>query len=279
LRRHWHWRAIAVGAAAVLALGACGGDDDDSGTGSGTGSGSGTEATDDTGDGGGEADAAAFCAAMPEADRAVNAISEGGSAEDAEAAIAAAEEAAPEEISDAVAGMAEEGRAQIAAGPPPEDGPPNIPSDEFFEAATEVGDYLAENCDFQVIDVTATNYAFDGIPEEAEAGATLIRLQNDGTEYHEVALQRLVEGETRTLDELLALPEEEVGAAIAGEVGFVFAPPGLGSWTVVDLEAGRNVALCFIPVGATPEALQGGTLDETAPPHAMEGMVAETQVS
>ena len=85
-------------------------------------------------------------------------------------------------------------RAQVAAGPPPEGDPLVIPSDEFFAAATAVGDYMADNCGYQVIDVTATNHAFDGIPADAEAGKTLIRITNDGTEYHEVVLERVHDG-------------------------------------------------------------------------------------
>ena len=171
-----------------------------------------------------------------------------------------------------------EARAQVAAGPQPEGGPPNIPSDEFFTAATAVGDYMADNCGYQVIDVTATDYAYDGIPADAEAGKTLIRITNDGTEYHEVVLQRVHAGETRSVEEILALPEQE-GGDLLDYQGNVIAPPGLGNWTVVDLTVGRHVALCFFPTGATPEALQSGQVDDTAPPHAMQGMFAEMQVS
>lgn len=109
---------------------------------------------------------------------------------------------------------------------------------------------MADNCGYQVIDVTATDHAFDGIPADAEAGKTLIRITNDGTEYHEVVLQRVHQGETRSVEELLALPEEE-GGDLLDYLGNAFAPAGLGNWTVVDLSAGRHVALCFIPTGAT----------------------------
>ena len=107
---------------------------------------------------------------------------------------------------------------------------------------------MADNCGYQVIDVTATDYAFDGIPADAEAGKTLIRITNDGTEYHEVVLQRVHEGETRSVEEILALPEEE-GGDLLDYLGNAFAPPGLGNWTVVDLSAGRHAAMCFVPTG------------------------------
>jgi hypothetical protein len=168
----------------------------------------------------------------------------------------------------------------LLSGPPPaEDGPPVIPSDDFFTATVEVGDWMADNCDYADLPVTAQNYEFQGIPEEAPAGETLIRLTNEGTEYHEVALMKIADGEERSIEELLALPEEEVGA-VASDVGFVFAPPSLGSWTKVDLEPGRYVALCFIPVGSTPDVVQSGAPPaEDAQPHFMEGMVFEFTVA
>jgi hypothetical protein len=270
LRGNWKSRAIAVGAAAVLALGACSGDDDDDASGSDTS----TEADEP------DADAAAFCDAIVKSQAASLsvAIGEGGEAADAEASIAAAEEAAPEEISADVTTMAEEARAQVAAGPQPElVAPPNIPSDEFFTAATSVGDYMAENCGYQVIDVTATDYAYDGIPADAEAGETLLRITNDGTEYHEVVLQRVHAGETRSVEEILALPEEE-GGDLLDYQGNAFAPPGLGNWTVVNLSVGRHAAMCFVPTGATPEAFQSGQVDDNAP-HTMKGMTAEVKVT
>ena len=269
LRNNWRWRAIAVGTAGVLALGACGGDDDDDASGSNTG----TEAEEPTDEPG--ADVAAFCDAIAEVGLAVS-IGEGY--EGMDSSLAAAEDIAPGEISADVTTMAEENRAQVAAGPPPEGQPPTIPSDDFFAAATSVGDYMADNCGYQVIDVTATDHAFDGLPADAEAGKTLIRITNDGSEYHEVVLQHVHEGETRSVEEILALPGE--GGDLLDFLGNAFAPPGVGNWAVVDLSAGRHVAMCFIPTGATtPEALQSGQLDDTAQPHAMRGMLAEMQVS
>jgi hypothetical protein len=47
----------------------------------------------------------------------------------------------------------------------------------------------------------------------------------------------------------------------------------------VDLSDGRYAALCYVATGATPQSIESGQLDETSPPHAMKGMVAELQVS
>jgi hypothetical protein len=204
------------------------------------------------------ADAAAFCAQ----------IGDGGS-ENA----AATEDAAPEAIKADVTTMAEHGRGEIEAGMT---GGPS--SDDYFAAATSVGDYMADNCGYQVIDVKATDYEFDGIPADAETGMTLIRITNDGTEYHEVAVQRVDPGERRSIQKLLALPEAD-GGDLLDYLGHAFAPPGMSNWTVVNLVAGRHVALCYVPTGATPEALRSGETDAKAPSHAMKGMVAEMQVS
>ena len=268
LRKSWTWRAIAVGTAGVLALGACGGNDDDDASGSNTGA-EAEEPTDEPGD------VASFCDDIDDLGLGVS-IGEGY--EGIDPSLAAAEDAAPDEISADVTTMAEENRAQVAAGPPPEGEPPTIPSDDFFAAANSVGDYMADNCGYQVIDVTATDHAFDGIPVDAEAGKTLIRVTNDGTEYHEVVLQRVQQGETRSVEEILALPGE--GGDLLDFLGNAFAPPGVGNWAVVDLSAGRHVAMCFIPTGATtPEALQSGQADDTAELHVMRGMFAEMQIS
>ena len=41
------------------------------------------------------------------------------------------------------------------------------------------------------------------------AGITVVRLDNQADEYHEIILIRRNEGTTESLDELLALPEDE----------------------------------------------------------------------
>jgi hypothetical protein len=248
-------RALALGAAAALVLGACGGDDDGE-----------ADASEPETD----ADAAAFCDDMIDVGAAL-AESEGeGGAAAAQSAIDAALESAPDGIVEPLGTMAE--AAQSAEGE--EEGPPDP---EFFEASTEVGGFLADNCEFTNVDVTAKNYAFEGIPESLESGPALFRLTNEGTEYHEMTLFKINEGEERPINELLALPEEEA-QALATVVGGAFAPPEAGDFATVDLEPGRYAVVCFIPVGATPEALESGQEPEGAP-HFTEGMAHEFEVA
>jgi hypothetical protein len=265
MRASWR-RHIAIGSAAtLLVLGACGDDDDDD------------AAADEpaTEAGAPEDEVAAFCDAI---DGMGLGVSIGEGYEGMDEALEAAEEVAPEEISADVTAMADENRAQVAAGPPPEGSAPPLPPDEFFAASTAVGDYIADSCDYPVLDVTATDHAFEGIPAEAEEGKTLVRLTNDGAEYHEVLFHRVATGEARSADELMGLPESEAGPLLT-YVGNAFAPPGLGSWTIVDLAAARHIAVCYVPIGSTTaDALRAGQAEQ-APAHHTEGMTAEMQVS
>lgn len=167
--------------------------------------------------------------------------------------------------------------AEAAAAPEEEEGPPAIPSVAYFTASVDVGGYLSDNCDFETLDVTATNYQFDGFPETATAGTTILNFTNDGTEFHEVVLVQVAEGEDRPLEELLALPEDQVSSLITNKA-FVLTPPGVQSYVTADLDPGRYVALCFVPVGATPEALQSG-VPINVEDGFMHGMVSEFTVS
>ena len=219
-------------------------------------------------------DVAAFCDAI---DGMGLSVSLGEGYEGLDQALVSAAEIAPDAIRADVTTMADEARAQFDAGPPPAGTPPTLPPDEFFTAAAAVGDYMAGHCGYPVVDVTATDHTFEGIPDAAAAGKTLIRITNEGTEYHEVVLQRVRQGETRSIEEILAIPEGS--GDLLDYLGYAFAPPGLGNWTVVDLSAGRHVFLCLIPSGATSvEALRNGQDDRTAQPHTMQGMFAEMQV-
>jgi hypothetical protein len=83
-----------------------------------------------------------------------------------------------------------------------------------------------------------------------------------------VLVQRLP-GTDETVDELLALPEDEVFSKVA-MAGVVFADaPGAEATSMLDLEAGEYIALCFIPIGGAEEG----------PPHFTGGMVAEFTVA
>ena len=120
-------------------------------------------------------------------------------------------------------------------------------------------------------------YGFSGGDELGEQGEYALTLNNTGEEAHMVFITRLDDSETRSVEEILALPEEEQEEIDSTDIAEAFACPGETSEAVavnVD-EPGRYVLLCFFPVGSTADApeLPDG------PPHAARGMVKEITVS
>lgn len=142
------------------------------------------------------------------------------------------------------------------------------------EAISTVDIWVADNCGYEVIDVTAREYQFEGIPETVEAGTTLFRFTNEGAELHELSVARIKGDES--LEEILELPERQQES----KVQFVthgFAAQGQTSVAYAKLgKAGTYGAVCFIPVGATTEEAVETT---DGPPHVMEGMFAEFEVT
>ena len=143
---------------------------------------------------------------------------------------------------------------------------------------------MKDNCGFAELALTASEYAFGGLPDEVAAGPTVVTLENIGEEFHEIILVRVNDDVTESAEELLALPEEEVFTKIEMK-GVAFAPIGATANTVVDLDAGRYIALCFLPQGATAELMAqmdgpDSSLPEGAgPPHFTAGMVHEFTVA
>jgi hypothetical protein len=142
------------------------------------------------------------------------------------------------------------------------------------------------------IAVTGQDYSFSGVPEVVASGAEFTFTNSSSAEVHEMIVIKVIEGETRTIEEILELPESEseslvefqgVLVALPGDAGA--NPEGPGS-SVPVTDPGRYVLVCFIPQGADPavveEAMQSG--EEGPPemgdgiPHALLGMWAEFQV-
>jgi hypothetical protein len=146
-------------------------------------------------------------------------------------------------------------------------------SGEFGPPAAEPADGATE------VTVTATDYDFEGFEALSEAGEYAITFTNEGEELHEMVLMRLSEDETRTIEELLSLPEEEQMALETEDVAFVFACPGDTAEPVgATLEPGRHMMICFIPVGADEET-DPAEFENLGPPHFSQGMVHEFEVS
>ncbi len=145
-----------------------------------------------------------------------------------------------------------------------------------------------------VLTVQLVDYGFEGLPESVPAG-TKLQVENTSTaEYHEMVVFKLPEGETRTAEEIVALPEEEQGALFAGPPTAVLlaGPNGgeqvaaVGDGTLA--EPGSYVLFCAIPVGADPEVYAQAAENPDAgppaedpdagPPHFTEGMYADLVV-
>lgn len=180
---------------------------------------------------------------------------------------------APEEISGAAAGMADALLEPVA----------NLDEEAFFAATTSeafaedsavLDGFVVDECEFRSVGVTAIDYAYEADLEGLEAGQVAFDFSNEGTELHEMALIRINDDTTESIEELLALPEEEAEAKITF-MGVSFATPGDGSTMYADLDEGRYVMICFIPTGTTSFE-DAETAD--GPPHFTQGMVTEFTV-
>ena len=81
-----------------------------------------------------------------------------------------------------------------------------------------------------------------------------------------------------SIHDLLMMDQSESEKKVT-DLGTAFALPGEVGHTALDLKPGRYAALCFIPVGSTPAAMQAsGGQEPQGPPHAMQGMFKEFTV-
>lgn len=134
------------------------------------------------------------------------------------------------------------------------------------------------------VTVTGVEYGYQGVPDSAKAG-TVVTFVNGGNEVHEIVAIRRNEGVTTTLDELLAMPEEESNKLVSF-LGVAIASPGETAPETITLDQpGSYIFICFIPVGTTelpslaPDATPNESLLPDGPPHFVQGMVAEFTVA
>ncbi len=141
--------------------------------------------------------------------------------------------------------------------------------------------------------VTAADYAFQGLPKSVDAGTTLTLKNASNKELHEMVVIRIPEGEKRSVQQLVNLPEAEQEAVFgSAQPAMVFiAPPG-GGETIKAVgdgkltEKGRYAVVCFIPTGADPAAYlaaaqsggDGPPQVSGGPPHTAQGMYGEITV-
>lgn len=166
-----------------------------------------------------------------------------------------------------------------------------VATEEAAPTATEEAPDPPEGEAGDTLELTAVDYAYDGVPGEVSAGTQLALVGAPDAEPHEAVVFRLADDETRSAQEILA--EGGPDAPPPGEfAGVLIAPPGgapgfAPEGPVVLDQPGRYLLVCFIPVGTTPDAFAalaegGGTaadLPATGPPHFTQGMAAELTVA
>jgi hypothetical protein len=176
------------------------------------------------------------------------------------------EQSAPESVRPAAATYATVWRDRLTSGTDPMDAPGYAAADSAVDA------YLLGSCGYREIPAYAVEYEFDRLPDSLPAGPAALSLTNDGQELHQVLLLRVTDGSTATLDDLLALPGPGLAAKVR-PVADVVAGPGTTNTSLVQLDPGRYVAVCYVPVGSKRGAVGDGE------PHHAEGMAAELTVT
>jgi hypothetical protein len=180
--------------------------------------------------------------------------------------LAAAEESAPEEIAADVTTLTGQIRQVLETG---DDSLFEQPA--YTEADNAIDEYMLAECGYEQLEATGVDYEYEGIPDTLPAGVVAITFTNEGEELHEIGLARINDDVTTPLEELLALPEEEIFSMIEFK-GAAFAAPNESDTTFMRLEAGRYGAACFIPKGTTHDT------EGTGAPHFTLGMLAEFTV-
>lgn len=277
MTKKFRFGAVALLLIGALVLGACGDDDDDTTAGSGSGSGSGSTSEQAAGD------TEEFCTDLIEIQSSEPEIPEDATEEEAgqleeeffeNEFMPQAErirDAAPEEVREDLTRIVEIFE---------EKGPGAFEDEEFGRLNTEVNTAAIDLCDAESIEVTAVDYSFQGVPSTIPAGRVGVNFENKGKELHEFVLLRKNDDTTESFDELLELPEEEAMEKVTSGFG-AFAFPGSSDSRIIELEAGEYLAVCFIPVGLTPEvaeAAESGGEEPQGPPHFTQGMRAEFTV-
>jgi hypothetical protein len=169
---------------------------------------------------------------------------------------------------------------------------PSDASTEASEPASPVDEAGSGGVEDGVLEVHTVDYAFEGLPGSVPSGTRLALVNDSEEELHELVAIRIPDEETRSVEELVALPEEEIDAVFgSGEPAAVLlAAPGgeqidaVGDGTISD--PGRYALVCFIPTGVDPqEYLDAPPTEEgppsfpdAGPPHVAHGMYAELTV-
>jgi hypothetical protein len=163
--------------------------------------------------------------------------------------------------------------------------------DEAGGTTTTAPDTTAPADGGDAVEVTAVDFAFEGLPDSVAAGTTFSLVNAAEAELHELVAIRMPDDETRSLEELMADPSQlDAVFATAEPATVVIARPGetgeavLGDGSIA--EPGRYAVFCAIPTGVDPDEYLNAPPSEegppqvegAGPPHFLSGMYAELTV-
>jgi hypothetical protein len=148
-----------------------------------------------------------------------------------------------------------------------------------FRALDKVGDQIAEadgwiytNCPGNAVAVTAADYTFSGLPAMLPAGFTKVKFVNSAPkEFHEIGIAPMTEaGVAMDVEDLLATPERKQAKLIDfSRTTGAYAEPGGVGYTITNLQPGKYVYVCYVPVGGK----------KPGAPHYTKGMYGTFTVS
>jgi hypothetical protein len=150
-----------------------------------------------------------------------------------------------------------------------------------------------DHSEHQTVVVDGIDYGFENLPAEVPAGTMLTFRNTSDAEFHEMVVMPIPADETRSVEELAALPPEESDAIFANSMPALVsvAAPGEEGMPVVGdgmiTEPGRYAVVCFIPIGADPAVVVEAMQSESStppdlgdgPPHVTAGMFGELVVT
>jgi hypothetical protein len=138
-------------------------------------------------------------------------------------------------------------------------------SDDFNAADAQIEVYVHDSCGFEKVDVTAVDYAYQGIPKKIKAGPASFELTNKTAlnEFHVMVIVKEKKGVHLSPKALLTSGSEADVMKKATIVAATAAPPGQVAGVVAKLTPGTYVVFCPATVGGA----------DNAEPHFMKGMV------
>jgi hypothetical protein len=180
--------------------------------------------------------------------------------------LADVEDSAPDEVSEDVTTSTGTIREALSSGDTAAlEGP------EFAQADDNIDEYMLAECGYDQLEATGVDYQYEGLPETLPEGVVAVTFTNNGNELHEIGVGRLNDDVTQPIEEVLALPQEQLFPMLT-VVGAAFAEPGESDTVFMRMEPGRHFGACFIPQGTTHDT------EGTGPPHFTLGMFAEFTV-